>query len=162
MSEFHQRLRKAIERGKARTEERLRQERQQALSEEELKRLHTQYRLQLSEHIEKCISQLPDHFPGFRVETIFGEKGWGAACSRDDFTVQQGRKRASRFSRMEMTIRPFSTLFVLELAAKATIRNKEVFNRTHFEKLDDVDPDTFSNYIDVWMLEFAELYAARA
>ena len=60
-----------------------------------------------------------------------------------------------------MSIRPFSSLCVLELLAKGTIRNKEIFNRTHFEKLADADPETFRELIDVWVLEYAELFAAR-
>ena len=61
-----------------------------------------------------------------------------------------------------MTIRPFATYHVVDLAAKGTIRNKEVFNRNHFEKIQDVDVTTFRELIDVWVLEFAELYAANS
>ena len=60
-----------------------------------------------------------------------------------------------------MTIRPYSDLNVVELSAKGTIRNREVINRTHFELIGEVDTDTFVNLIDVWILEYAELYAAR-
>jgi hypothetical protein len=59
-----------------------------------------------------------------------------------------------------MTIRPFSSYHVVDLSAKATIRNKEVFNRNHFEKVEEADPTTFVELIDVWVLEYAELYAA--
>ena len=111
---------------------------QNASSEEELRRLHSQYRLELSEHIEKCIRQLPNYFPGFRLETLYGERGWGVACSRDDLRVSGDRRRANDYSRLEMTVRPASTSRVLELAAKGTIRNKEVFNRNYFEQLPDV------------------------
>ena len=61
-----------------------------------------------------------------------------------------------------MTIRPFATYHVVDLAAKGTICNKEVFNRNHFEKIQDVDVTTFRELIDVWVLEFAELYAANS
>ena len=47
----------------------------------------------------------------------------------------------------------------IELTAKGTIRNKEVFNRKHYERIQDVDPATFTELIDVWVIEFAELFA---
>ena len=49
---------------------------------------------------------LPDHFPGFRFETIVGDRGWGAAVSRDDAGRSPSEARIS-FSPMEMTFRPF-------------------------------------------------------
>jgi hypothetical protein len=156
MTSFDERLTKAIERGQRRSNERERTAREQELTEEEFRNLHSRMRLQLSEHIEACISQLANHFPGFQYETIFGEKGWGAACKRDDI----GAKRASFFSRLEMTVRPYSPLHVVELTAKGTIRNKEVFSRTHYELINKADTDTFRNLIDVWVLEYAELFAA--
>lgn len=158
---FEDRLHKAIERGKRRSEARRSEAAAQALSEEELKRLHSRCRLQISEHIEKCVRQLPNHFPGFRLETLYGERGWGVACSRDDLRVQGDRRRANDYSRLEVTVRPASPSRVLELAAKGTIRNKEVFNRSYFEQLQDVDIDKFLELVDVWIAEYAELYAAK-
>lgn len=158
---FEDRLQKAIERGKRKSEAHKREAAARALSEEELKRLHSSYRLQLSEHIEQCIRQLPNFFPGFRLETLYGERGWGAACSRDDLRLVDGRRHENDFSRLEVTVRPASSLHVLDLAAKGTIRNKEVFSRNFFEKLEDVDLDKFQELIDLWVLEYAELYAIR-
>ena len=60
-----------------------------------------------------------------------------------------------------MLIRPFSSSHIVELVGKATIRNKEAFNRTHFQFLREVDVDSFTELIDLWILEYAELYAAR-
>ncbi len=82
--------------------------------------------------------------------------------SRDDITIRPRHVRSTLFSRLEMLIRPLSELYVLELAAKATIRNKEVFNRNHYQKLADVDQASYSQLIDHWVLEFAELYAAKS
>jgi hypothetical protein len=158
--DFHERLQKAIERGHRRGDEKARADAERAMSEEECKRLHSDYRLKLSEHIEQCIGQLPRHFPGFRVETLYGDRGWGAAAIRDDLTVESGR-RVDHFSRLEMTVRPFSSLHVLELTAKGTIRNKELFNRTHFQRLTEVDLDDFESRIDNWTLEYAELFASK-
>jgi hypothetical protein len=158
--EFQERLQKAIDRGQRRGDERARAEEERALGEEEFKRLYSQYRLSLSEHIEKCLGELPKHFPGFRVETLYGDRGWGAAATRDDFAMESGR-RAEFFSRLEMTVRPLSQLHVLELTAKGTVRNKELFNRTHFRRLTEVDLDEFKSRIDNWTLEYAELYASK-
>ncbi len=161
MTGFEERLSKAVERGHKRNVERQQAEKQKTLNEEQLKNLHTKYRLEFSERIEECVGQVPNHFPGFQVETIYGDRGWGAACSRDDVGPGSGGKRANFYSRLEMSIRPYSSLHVVELAAKGTIRNKEAFNREHFELINDVDTDTFLNLIDVWVLEYAELYAIR-
>ena len=131
-----------------------------AIGEEELKRLHSQYRLELSEHIEQCMRQLPQHFPGFRYETLVGQAGWGAAISRDNLSLSGG-KRENLFSRLEMVVRPFSSSHVLELAAKGTIRNKELFNRNQYQLLSHVDIASFRELADRWTLEYAELYAAK-
>lgn len=162
MTGFEERLRKAIDRGHRRAESQQQQREQEALSEDELKRLHSSLRLTLSEHIEECVGGLPQHFPGFQFQTIFGERGWGAACSRDDLRVSS-RRRENDYSRLEMMVRPFSASSgVLDLAAKGTIRNKEVYNRTYFERLQDVDVDKFLGLIDAWVLEYAEIYAAKS
>ena len=158
--DFEERLRKAVDRGNRRNDAKRQQEREARLNEEELKSLHSRYRLMLSEKIEGCMKVLPSHFPGFKFETIFGEKGWGAACSRDDLQLSGG-KRTNNYTRLEVTIRPYSDAHVIDLYAKGTIANKEVFTRNHFEKLADVDTDTFVSLIDTWVLEFAELYAAK-
>ena len=160
MTDFKQRLEKAVERGRRTSSARAHEAAQQALSEEELKRLHTRYRLDVSEYIERCLEQLPQHFPGFRYETIVGERGWGAGISRDDF-VSGGGRRANSFSRLEVYVRPYSALHVIELAAKGTIRNKEVFSRSHYELLSDADVASYKELIDLWVLEYAELYAAK-
>jgi hypothetical protein len=159
--DFEERLQKAVERGHRRGIGHREEALARALGEDELKRLHGQYRLDLSEHIEKCLQHLLLHFPGFQCETIYGDRGWGAACSRDDFRVEGRGRRRNDYSRLEMTVRPFNTSHVLELSAKGTIRNKEVFSRTHFEKIEEADPAKFVELIDLWVLEYAELYAAR-
>ena len=92
---------------------------------------------------------------------MIGDRGWGAACYRDDLHISRGQ-RSSVYSRLEITVRPYSqTLHVLELTGKGTIRNKEVFNRTWFEKLEDASVEKFRELVDAWVLEYAELYAVR-
>lgn len=157
--DFEKRLQQAIARGQNRGSQQAREDQARALSEDELKRLHNQYRLTLSEHIERCVQKVVQQWPGFDVETIFGDRGWGAACSRDDFQMRSGR-RDDAFSRLELTVRPFNNYHVLELAGKATVRNKEIFRRNFFEPLAEAAPGKFVELIDVWVLEFAELYAA--
>ena len=159
--DFRNRLKKATDRGQRARDEKLRAEQAEALSEEEFRRLHSSYRLPLSEHIENCLEKVADNFPGFRFETIVDESGWGAAVSRDDIKLDQGGRRNNQYSRLEMTVRPFSKAHVLDLAAKGTVRNREVFSRNHFEKLEEADSDNFAELIDLWVLEYAELYAAQ-
>lgn len=158
---FEGRLDKAIERGRRLGNAREQAQRDRAMTDQELQRLHSQFRLELSEQIETCLRQLADRFPGFQFETIVGERGWGAAIRRDNLRFGTGR-RTSQFSRLEMLIRPFSEYHVLELTAKATAHNREIFNRSHFQPLSEVDPTAFSEMIDNWSLEYAELYAAEA
>lgn len=158
--DFENRLQKAIERGERRGQEKAEAARQKALTEEELKRMHTDMRLQLSEHIEQCLHALPNYFPGFRYETIFGDRGWGAAVRRDDIRIVGG-KRSDEYSRLEITVRPFSSAMVVDLAAKGTIRNREAFTRNYYEKIEDADVQKFIQLIDAWVLEYAEMYAAQ-
>jgi hypothetical protein len=157
---FDDQLKQAIERGKKRGDEHAREARAKALTEEELRRMHTQFRLHLSEHIEACLKRLPAHFPGFQFETVFGDRGWGAACKRDDLRLTRGT-RASDYSRLEVTVRPHSPLNILEITGKGTVRNKEVFNRTYYELIADVDLEKFQQLVDAWVLEYAERYAAQ-
>ena len=158
--DFEQRLQKAVQRGRQLGDQRRNREAEAALNEEDLKALHSKHRLILSEKIESCVKQLQHHFPGFQFETIFGERGWGAAVSRDDIQISSG-KRSNHYSRLEMTIRPFSKAHVLDLAAKGTIHNKEIFNQNHFEKIAETDQDSFVELIDLWVLEYAEMYSAK-
>jgi len=160
--DFDERLQKAIQRGQRVSDSRVQASQSKALTEEELKRLHGRYQLQLSEHIEACLSKVAAHFPGFRYETVVGEQGWGAAVYRDDFGKATAGGRSNLYSRLQMTVRPFAAHHVLELAAKATIRNKEAFHRNHFQPLTEVDLEHFIELVDAWALEYAELYSARS
>ncbi len=158
--DFTSRLESAIARGKRRAEAKANLQRQQQLSEEEMRRLHTSLRLSLSERIESAIKRVADHFPGFRQESIFGEAGWGSACYRDDLKMEGGR-RTNLFSRLEMSIRPFSELHVLDLKGKGTVHNRELFNRSHYVNVVEADAEDFEQLIDVWAIEYAEMYSAK-
>jgi hypothetical protein len=158
--DFQDRLESAIQRGNRRKAAQDSAQKAQQLSVEEARRLHTSYRLALSERISHQLDTLVNHFPGFRKETLFGEAGWGAACFRDDLALSGGR-RSSRYSRLEITVRPQNEYNVLDLRAKGTIANKEVFNRNVFEPIDQADQAAFEQLIDTWVIEYAELYSAQ-
>ena len=159
--EFEERLQRAVKRGRQTQDERGRAEAEKALSEEELKTLHSQYRIELSERIETCLTKLSEQFPGFRYESVLDEEGWGSNISRDDVALSEQRQVANQYSRLQMVIRPFSEAHIVEMAAKGTIRNREVFNRTRYQRLEQVDTESFSENIDLWVLEYAEKYAEQ-
>ena len=156
---FRERLQRATERGKQSRAAQLNEAAAKALSEEECRRLHSQYRLTLTEYIETLLRELADNFPGFRFETIVDETGWGAAVSRDDVSLGAGR-RGSLFSRLQLVVGPYNKYRVLELSAKGTVRNKEVLSRNHYQRLADVDLESFRELVELWVLDYAELYSA--
>jgi len=156
---FRERLQRAAERGKQVRAAQLNEAAAKALSEEECRRRHSQYRLALTEYIENCLRELADNFPGFRLETIVDESGWGAAVNRDDIRMEGGR-RGTFFSRLQLVISPYNTYHVLDVSAKGTVRNKEVLTRNHYQRLADVDMQSFHELIEQWVLDYAELYSA--
>lgn len=158
--DFDQRLEQAIARGQRTHASKQEAAAERAMSEEERKRLHSQYRLDLSEHIERSLEQLPRHLPGFRYETLVGAAGWGARLARDDWAPRAGEGRTSLYSRLEVTVRPLGTYPLIEIAAKGTIRNKEVFQRQQHQRLDQIDLASLKQTIDNWVLDYAELYVA--
>ena len=160
MSGFEERLKRAINRGQGSRSAKGREEGAKRASEEELKSRHSQLRLALSEHIEGCLRQLTDHFPGFEYSTVVNEEGWGARISRDDVNMTRGNSR-NLYSRFEMLIRPWSSANILELVTKGTIRNRESLNRKNFRMLPEATEDGFREVIDGLAVEFAEQYAAQ-
>jgi hypothetical protein len=156
---FRERLHKATERGKQARNAELRAAEAQALSEEECRRRHSAYRLAVTEHIEHCLRELADNVPGFRLETIIDDRGWGSAASRDDMGIVDGR-RMDAFSRLQVLVGPYNKYQVLEIVAKGTVRNKETFSRSHYQRLADVDLERFRALVEQWVLDYAEMYAA--
>ena len=157
---FDDRLRQAIERGHERSQQAAQDAAAKALTEEEYRRLHSTRRLALSDHIEACVKRLPNFFPGFQYETMYGDRGWGGACFRDDLVLTRG-SRSTNYSRLEITVRPYTSYHVLDLAAKGTIHNREAFNRNYFEELATADEPKFRDLVDAWVLEYAEMYSAK-
>lgn len=156
---FEQRLDRAIQRGRNAKEESSRDAAARRMTEAELRHLHSSARLELVEHIDSCLRALSDRFPGYNFSTVAGEDGWGAKVARDD--VRLGRGPAETvFSRLELLVRPFSSAHIVELVAKGTIRNREVLNRTHYQRLGELDVASFTEQIDLWVLEYAERFAS--
>ena len=87
--DFEEQLRNAISRGQRQGQAADDQLQKKQLSESELRQRHTDFRLKLSDHIEKSLKQLPEHFPGFAFETVYGDRGWGGALYRDDLTTNK-------------------------------------------------------------------------
>ena len=159
--DFEDKLQKAVQRGQNRNAARSNAEKQAAMSNEQIRNRHNEYRLNLSDHIETCLKQLSGPFPGFEYETIYGEKGWGGAVSRNDIDRGPDGKAGSFFSRVEVTVRPQNEFNVVNIAGKGTIRDKEIFNWNHFEEIHEAKQQDFEQMIDKWILQFAEAFAAR-
>ena len=159
MSDFKERLQRAAARGRRAGAEKALAEAAEAMSEEQSRRLHSEYRRELCDHIESCLGQLADGTPGFRFEPVMTEKGWGGAVSRDDLVFAR-RKRENYFSRLELTVSPLGKYGVLELLAKGTIHNKEILSRSHYRLLGEADIDEFRALIEQWTVEYAEQFAA--
>lgn len=160
--DFEKRLERALSRG---ANTRTNQEQMQSdrkLSDEQLHSEHSRCRLELSEQIESCLRKLADFIPGFRFETVVSDAGWGARVSRDDISLVRGRSAGTEYSRLEILVRPFGSAHIIELVGKGTIRNKEVFQRNHYQFLSQVDLQSLLNMVDLWVLEYAEMYAARS
>ena len=101
-----------------------------------------------------------DMFPGFRYKSVFGETGWGSACTRDDLFIDKG-VRSNKFSRFEMVVRPINEFFVLDLQAKGTIADRELLTRAFYQPLGQVDIERFYKAVDDWAVAYAELYATK-
>lgn len=160
MSDFEERLQRAIDRGQKFRETEESGPAAGAIPEDELRMRHSELRNDLTEHIEKGLRRLCDHFPGFEFSTVLNEKGWGARITRDDINLKAGTSR-SEYSRLEILIRPFSDAHILEIATKGTIRNRESLNRSNFRFLSDATIDVLRQMIDSIVLEFAEQYSAQ-
>lgn len=159
MTEFDEQLKQAIQRGIQTNEARQREAAQQQLNAEDLKRRHTEFRLAISERIEKTLQSLVNQLPGFEYENIYGDRGWGGAVSRDELSISHG-KRNNVYSRLEITVKPFTELGIVNMNAKGTIKNKEMFTRRHHDPVQEADMEQFLSMVDRWVLEYAQLYTA--
>lgn len=160
MSEFEERLKNAVARGASRAESLQSAEERKRQEAEELKRLHTKYRLELTDHIEHAIKKLIDMFPGFRLQGVFGNAGWGNACVRDDLVIERG-SRTNKYSRLEIVVRPVNEFNVLDLQAKGTIADRELMTRSLYHLVSQVDMEKFRKAVDDWVIAYAELYAMK-
>jgi hypothetical protein len=156
--DFQKRLQDAIHRGTQRGSDK-KSDGADELTPEKLKNLHNKYRLELSNYIEVVLKQVVDQLPGFNIESLFGEKGWGAAIFRDDLLLTR-KQRENHYSRLEIFVRPMNDYHLVDLASKATIRNRETWNRNVYHPIVDANLDTLREQIDLWAVQYAEQYAA--
>ncbi len=159
--DFDQQLKNAIARGARSRDAKSQAAISAAMTAEEQKNRHAALRLDLSEEIEDRLRKLADHFPGVEFSTIIGEDGWGARITRDDLRLGRGKSSEALYSRLEMLIPPKGTTPILELIAKGTIRNREIFSRRHYQYLDDAEMSGFASMITLWSVEYAEQFAAE-
>jgi hypothetical protein len=160
--DFEKRLERALSRGANTRTNQQQLQTDRELTDAQLHSEHSRCRLELSEQIESGLRKLADYCPGFRFETVVSDAGWGARVSRDDIALARGRSAGTEYSRLEVVVRPFSSAHIIELVGKGTIRNKEAFHRNHFQFLSQVDLQSLLNLVDLWVLEYAEMYAARS
>ena len=165
MSDFADRLDQAIQRGSQIRQASDQQQAAAELSREQAKERHGSARLALTEHIETVLKALADRFPGFEYEGVYSNDGWGGAIFRNDISVQRatpGSRGRSEdlYSRFQLHVTPLDEVPLLEIVGKATIRNRELFNRRHFQRLREADLDSFHEMVDLWALEYAEQYSA--
>ena len=158
--DFDNELEAAIKRGQQRSEFLQNSAKQAAMSAEEIRNRHNDFRLHLSDHIEECLKKLANHFPGFEYETIYGSRGWGGAVSRNDLDRGRDGRAGSFFSRLELTVRPQNEFNVVNISGKGTIRDKEIFSWNHFEEISEAKNEVFEQILDKWILQFAEQFAA--
>lgn len=161
MGEFDDQLQKAIQRGQMTRAAGAGAAADDAATEEQFRQKHAQLRNELSDYIETRLRTLCDHFPGFEFQTVVNEKGWGARIYRDDMRLGRGTAR-NEYSRLEILVRPFSDVFILEVTTKGTIRNRESLNRSKHEFLREATFESLRRSIDSTVLEFAEQYSAHA
>jgi len=159
--DFEDKLQQAIQRGQERNVARSSAEKQVAETKEDIRNRHNAFRLSLSDHIEECLKQMANHFPGFEYETLYGAKGWGGAMSRNDIDRGPDGRAGSFFSRIELTVRPQNEFNVVNIVGKGTIRDKEIFAWNHFEDISEASQESLEQMLDKWVLQFAEQFAAR-
>ncbi len=159
--DFEKQLEQAIERGQQRNTKREQDREAKDRSADDLKRRHNDFRLHLSEHIEKGLKSLAERFPGYEYDIIYGSKGWGGAIYRTDLKAGPDGKFGSFFSRLELTVRALNDYNVVNIAGKGTISDRELFSWNHFEDIEDAAMEAFEVKLNSWMIQFAEQFASR-
>ena len=167
MSDFTDRLDKAIQRGSRLRQQSETQQAKAELSRDQAKAVHGDMRLKLTERIEANLRALCDRFPGFEYEGVYSVEGWGGAIYRNDIALAKpspGQRGGSRdlYSRCQLHVAPLGEgdRPILEIVGKGTVRNRELFNRRHFERIEQADGEDFLEKIDLWTIEYAEQYSA--
>jgi hypothetical protein len=157
--DFDQRLEKAINRGFRKKDAAEQELERQRLTEEECRSLHSRARMELSAHVNTGLSKLVDHFPGFDFQEVVSADGWGGKVARDDLAGAPGKPMSRLYSHLEVLVKPMSSARIVELGVRGAIRNKETLSRSHYQRLDELDLETFKDVVDQWLLEYAEKFA---
>lgn len=155
MMSFEDEIKKALERGANQSQKVRAEQKATELSQDELRRRHSEYRLTLSEYIEHHLKRVPNLIPGFSFETVYGSRGWGGAIARDD--LQRG---GPAYSRLEISVPPAGEFNLLVVVGRGTIKNREVLNWNHFAEIAEVHVEAFQREIDSWILQFVEMFSA--
>lgn len=162
VTDFSDRLDRAIQRGERIKSRRDEESSAETLSSEEAKSRHSAAKIELSEHVEECLKALVDRFPGFEHAPVYSEDGWGGHIKRLDLALGKPGGAKEEFSRLELLVKPLSDLPILSVAGKATVRDKDLFSRTHYQRLNELDLDSFRESVDLWILEYAERYSSTS
>ena len=161
VSDFADRLDQAIARGSRQRQASEQQQQAAEFSRDQARDRHGEARHVITERIEAVLNALADRLPGFEYEGVYAVTGWGGAIFRNDIAL--GRDRTSRdlYSRLQISVSPIGEQppFILETVCKGTVRNRELLNRKHFERLDKAEDADFVEKVDQWAVEFAELYS---
>jgi len=156
--DLEKKLQQAIERGKSKKDTTQAGDPNQ-WTPQRLKNHHNNIRLALSDYIESVLKKVDDMVPGFKSEILFGDKGWGTAIYRDDFAMING-SRQNLYSRLEVFVRSMNEYHVVDVATKATIGNKELWNKNFYQEIPEADQNKMQEKVDQWAVEFVEAYTA--
>jgi hypothetical protein len=156
MAAFRDRLRKAIQAGADAQQQRAADQRLAQQQEQKLRALYDRYERGLRDHIEACLNELVDQWPGFDLTSVVSDKGWGHAVSRDDRV--HGRQDRL-YNRLELTVRSYADYQFIEVLAKGTIRNREVIRRSDDDRMETADLALLKKFIERIVVEFARRYA---
>ena len=158
MADFRKRLQRAVRAGQTADRQRTDEERQNREKNRALRALHERYEAGIRDRIGDCLRDLIEEFPGFDLQDVYHDKGRGYAILRDD-SLKRGGASDRYYSRLEIYVHHFKEHGFLEVTAKGSIRNREKFHRTEDDRLEDLDAELFSKFIERLVLQYARDYA---
>jgi hypothetical protein len=121
--------------------------------------MYDRYEYALCDHIQSCLEELCDEWPGFEMSPVTGEKGRGFAIARDDRRRKPAGQAERLYSRLEITVRSHTQGHFLEVLAKGTIRNKEVVRRSEDDRIETLDLGLMKKFIERVVVQYARTFA---